>query len=1477
MQCPSCGNENREGARFCDNCGTELVAEPLPSLDARARDSASREVLVGPLPADAPSEIASRYRVKRFLGQGGRKRVYLTDDTATGTEVAVALYDTEGVGAAIQARARREADAMRKLGDHPHVVTVLDTGEDDGNPFIVSRYMPGGDVEGMLAAAGGKLDTRRAVDIAADVTRALEHAHARGVIHRDLKPANIWIDDDGRARLGDFGLATTEARARVSGGTLVGTVAYLPPEQALGEAAGPKSDLYSLGALLYEMLAGQPPFPGDDAVSIISQHLHADPVPPSRHNPEVPEALDGAILRLLAKRPDDRPENAAEARKELLAALEERPQESLEDRPANPLESLAGGVFVGRERELERLREATDAALGGRGSLQLLVGEPGIGKTRAAEELATFARVSGARVYWGRCREDEGAPAYWPWVQAIRSYARDSDPVALAWQLGAGAAEVAQLIPEVAEKLDIEPAQGSDSEEARFRLFDSVTSLLLAAARDRPLVIVLDDLHWADEPSLLLLRFAARELGSSGLLILGTYRDVELGRHHPLARVLGEISGLEGSGRIPLKGLSVGAVERYIEMTAGAPAPARLAEAVQQQTDGNPFFVGEVVRLLASEGKLTAGGDVAELQIPQGVREVVGRRLDRLSDETNESLRVAAVIGRDFEEDLVARVAEQRPEQLMNAAKEAIAERLVNDVGDGRYSFAHALVRDTLYDELSSAKRSALHERVGLAIEGICGGDLDDRLGELAHHFLAAAPRGDLGKAIDYAQRAGEQDMEQLAYEDAVDVYGRALEVLELIDEPDESLRCALLLSLGGAEAKSARVADAREAFEKAADSARSLDDTDSLVGAAIGIAMMSDAGRLDEKLVALLDESLDRIGPERTARRAALLSAKSAEMYWAASDLTESERLVDEAIEIARELDAPTTLAAALQRKVFIPTGPTAARERLAIAEEMIKLGAEWGDREAVLRGHAYRLWSALELGDVAVVDRDLSTYARLAEELRMPEHTWHTYALRSMRVLLDGDIEESEKLAQEARRAGDRAEQPLAQQYYGIQMTQIRSMQGRAGELLPAVRELAEQFPGIPAWRGGVITLAARSGDVELAHRELERFAGADFSAIPPDANWAAAMSLLAEAIALIGDTERAPRAYEELLPYEGLIVVVARAAACNGPVDRVLGTLALTMGRIDDAERHLGNAVEISTLMDDRPGMALGGLALAELLLRRDRGDDRERALQLLTDVLGTARQMGARWIVDRALRDRLEAQGLTGVDVTTSIDEMVSELEHERPDMRAHAAPDGTVAILFSDIEDSTVLTERLGDERWLQVLREHNAIFREQVARHGGYEVKSQGDGFMLAFPDPCEALECAIEVQRAFAERERDGSGVMRGGAAAEGEAPPVSFRVRMGLHTGEVISEDGDYFGKNVVLAARIAAQATGGEILVSEELRAAAAGENGNRLRFDEGHDLELKGLAGSHRVFRAEWTTESDAASSPTAPGAARTNAA
>ncbi len=514
MRCSVCGNLNRPDARFCDSCGARLEAPAEAPAPA-------------PQPAaDAPELIAGRYRVEGFLGRGGRKRVYRARDTASGDcEVAVAVFDTEGIEETVLARARREAQAMGKLGEHPHIVRILDSGEEDRVPFIVSEYVGGGDLASLLDDCDGRrLEIDRALAIAVDVCRALEHAHARGIIHRDLKPANVWLGDDDTARLGDFGLATTDRRSREAvEGMLVGTVNYLPPEQALGRSSDERSDVYSLGAMLYELLTGEPPFPGEDAVAIIGQHLNAQPVAPSLHRSEISPAIDRLVLRLLAKSPDDRPQTAAEARRAIEAAAS-APAEEPVDEPENPLSKLAGGVFVGRDAELDQMRTSLEDSLTGQGRLLLLSGDPGIGKTRTAEQLATYAGVRGARVYWGRCQESEGQPPYWPWSEALRSYVLEADPVGLRWQLGSRAADVAAIVPELADRLgDLGEPPDMETEQARFRLFDSFAGFLAGASSDRPMVIVLDDLHWADEPSLLLLRFVARRLAGTGLLLIGTY------------------------------------------------------------------------------------------------------------------------------------------------------------------------------------------------------------------------------------------------------------------------------------------------------------------------------------------------------------------------------------------------------------------------------------------------------------------------------------------------------------------------------------------------------------------------------------------------------------------------------------------------------------------------------------------------------------------------------------------------------------------------------------------------------------------------------------------------------------------------------------------------------------------------------------------------------------------------------------------
>ncbi len=1458
MECPACGKPNREGARFCDSCGFELAPlEAVPATPGDAApvnggpDASTRSDAFAPAaPEDAPDSIGDRYDVRSFLGRGGRKDVYLARDAELDRDVAVALFDTEGLGEAALARARREMQAMEKLGDHPHLVTVHDTGESDGRPYIVSRYMPGGDVQRLLASSeDGRLAVDRAIAIGIDVCRALEHAHSRGIVHRDLKPANVWLAEDDGARLGDFSLAETAARG--STGALVGTVAYLPPERALGRPAGPPSDLYSLGALLYEMVAGQPPFTGGDAVSIIGRHLNADPVAPSRHNPAVPPALDELILRLLAKSPDGRPDGAAAVREALVAVRDApaQPEKLAEAAEENPLEGLAGRVFVGREAELEELRGAADETLAGRGRLVLIAGEPGIGKTRTAEELATYAQVRGANVHWGRCHEDDGAPAYWPWMQVIRSYVREADPVALAWEMGSGAADIARVVPEVAERVgEVSGPAEADNEAARFRLFDSISSFLTSASASRPLVVVLDDLHWADEPSLLLLQFLARGLGDARLLVIGTYRDVELGRHHPLSRVLGELSGTGGASRVALHGLSGEEVRRYIEMTAGAEPAPELVWVVHDQTEGNPFFLAEVVRLLAAEGSLEAPG-AASLVIPQGVRDVVGRRLDRLDEEANKALTIGAAIGRDFDSEVLAEVAGAERETLEAALASAVSAQLLAESSPGRFRFSHALVRETLYEELSAAQRPALHRRIAEALEDLYSSDparLQRRLNEVAHHYLEGAAGGDAEKAVDYAVRAAESAAAQLGYEEAVELYERALETLELCERDDER-SCRLLVVLGEVQTRAGKLAEARGTLDRAADAALALGSTELLVRAAFGRAYVSEVGGKDDRIVEVVEAALDAVGPEDNLERARLLSWLAQEYFWV-DPQGRAKELHDAATEMARRLGDDRTLAFTLSRGAFIELDPEAARNMVAVQTEVLELARRVGDRELELRAHVLRLAGHLGLGDIAAVDSDLESYARLAAELRQPQHLWHVPLLRGMRAMIDGRFDAAEQYAAEARAGGERAQEPLAQQFFAIQAALRYRLEGRLEEIAPAIDQLAARYPAIAAWRIAAALTHADRGQLDEARAEFERIAVDDFAGIPfAAAQWITAVAILCEIAAALEDGERADKLHGLLEPFSGQTVVAGRAAACWGPIDRFLGISSATAGKLDRAVTELEDAIALSERMGDRPFLAQAHLNLARVLLDRGSPGDRERALELLDRCLDAAQEMRMRAITDQALAAKLAAQGLAGVDATTSIDEVIAAVESERPDILAYAAPDGTVTILFSDIEDSTILTERLGDERWLDLLRSHNSIFRQHLREHGGYEVKNQGDGFMLVFPQPTAALHCAIEVQRALAERAT--------------ENPDDGICVRMGLHTGEAIAEEGDFFGRNVVLAARIAGQARGGEILVSEALREQAEGEDG--LAFGEGRELELKGMAGTHTVHRAEWEAEGAAA--------------
>ncbi|MGH2542909.1 MAG: ATP-binding protein, partial [Ardenticatenaceae bacterium] len=454
-----------------------------------------------------------------------------------------------------------------------------------------------------------------------------------------------------------------------------------------------------------------------------------------------------------------------------LSALESEMRES----PRRLYGSGGAGAFIGRQSELDRLRAALDSALSGSGRLVMLAGEPGIGKTRVAQELSAVAERSGAKALWGRCYEGQGAPPYWPWVQVIRSYARECDAERLRDEMGNGASDIAGIVPEVLEHpAGFQPLPHyGESEQARFRLFDSITTFLKNASHNRPLVLVLDNLHGADKPSLLLLEYLTHELGSSRLLVLGTYRSTEVSRQHPLFDTLADLAPASGLGvyqRLQLRGLSIGDVSAFIKAVADIKPSLSIVGAIHSHTEGNPLFIQEMVRLLVQEGALIPEGAgqnrVLSISIPEGIREVIGRRLNRLSEGCAQTLSIASVIGREFGLNELERLVDHLSEdRLLEAIEEAVSARIIEGMphSSERFQFSHVLIRETLYDELTGARRARLHRRIGETLEELYGANLEPYLAQIANHFFEAARVGGAEKAIDYATRAAERDITLLA------------------------------------------------------------------------------------------------------------------------------------------------------------------------------------------------------------------------------------------------------------------------------------------------------------------------------------------------------------------------------------------------------------------------------------------------------------------------------------------------------------------------------------------------------------------------------------------------------------------------------------------------------------------------------------------------------------------------------------------
>jgi eukaryotic-like serine/threonine-protein kinase len=890
------------------------------------------------------------------------------------------------------------------------------------------------------------------------------------------------------------------------------------------------------------------------------------------------------------------------------------------------------GAFVGREPELAELLGGLDHACAGRGRLFLLVGEPGIGKSRLAEELLAHARARGARVLVGRCWEAGGAPAYWPWVQALRSYVRETGAAGLHSQLGAGAADLAQIIPELRRRSpDLPEPSSRESDGARFRLFEAASTLLLLATRDRPVVLVLDDLHAADEPSLLLLRFVAREIAASRVLVVCAYRDVDPAPRDPLSSALAELVREPQTAHIVLAGLSEREVADYIERSTGVESAARLVRVIHTETEGNPLFVAEVVRLLDAEGRIAQPD--AHLRIPPGIHAVISQRVGRLSERCRNLLVAASVMGREFGLDALARLSELSGHELLDVLDEAMAERVVGDVpgAPGRLRFGHALIRDTLYDELTPARRLQLHKAAGEALEAVYSTDLDPHLAELAQQFFAAAPAGVADKAVDYARRAGDRAAFHLAFEEAIRLYEMGL---AFVNGPDP--RCELLLARGNAQARAGNTPAAKATFREAAELADRGGLAEQLARAALGYGgrVTWEVSRDDDYLVPLLERAIAALGDDDSPLRVRLLARLAGGPLRDASYPPERKAtLSEQALAAARRIGDRTTLAYAIQGYILGHHSPEHTRRQLELATELVDVAGEVGDKERVLEGHEERLDALLELGDMSAAKLELEAMTRLAGELRQPSQEWFAAVYRALFTLLQGGLSEAEDLISTAHRLGQRALSWSAAVSYRLQLYVLRREQDRLAEVEDLVRRSVEEYPTYRIWRCVLAQLTAQLGDHAEARAILEALAADRFAAVPFDEEWLVSMGLLAEAATALGDAEHASVLYERLLPYADR-VAISYPEISTGSVAYRLGLLAAMMERWDDAERHFENALEMNRRIGARPWLAHTQEDYARMLIARGTPEARERALELLANARSNYANLGMNTFAKRA---------------------------------------------------------------------------------------------------------------------------------------------------------------------------------------------------------------------------------------------------
>jgi class 3 adenylate cyclase/tetratricopeptide (TPR) repeat protein len=905
--------------------------------------------------------------------------------------------------------------------------------------------------------------------------------------------------------------------------------------------------------------------------------------------------------------------------------------------------------FVGRVAERALLDEALKKVSSeARRHHAFIGGEPGMGKTTLASEFARYAHDDGVIVLFGGADEDLTAP-YEPWVEAVTHLVTHA-PEALLESLAPHAGSLVRLAPALGVQFPLsDPPPTSDPEAARYILFSDVASTLQAACELAPVVLVLDDLQWADTESLQLLRYVAATCELSRLLVIGIFRDSDIEMPPALDDLLVDLRREPECTRISLLGLDDLELLAMMEGAAGQEMDENglaLRDALLAETNGNPFFVGELLRHLVESGAIfqqnghwVGSTDLRVKGLPVSVREVIGQRVAQLGEEGARALEIASVMGRDFELELLMTVSERDEDCLLDVCDVAVEAALVVEVAGDRFSFVHALIEHTLYDSLVPARRASLHQAVAEAIESQTRGRTEGRVGELAYHWARAAAPENLEKAVHYAGAAGDAALTQLAPDEALRWYTQALGLLDQHDPGATRLRCSLLVGLGNAQRQTGS-SDYRETLLHAAHLAQEMDESELLVAAALANnrGLTGATGVVDAERVAVLEAASAVLEGAESAERAQLLALLASELTYC-GDLTRPRQLADQALGIARRCD-PATVAAVVSRSTTSFSIPETLTHRLALTAEALDAAQLVGDPVLQFWCGISRFITLCQAGQVAEGDVVLQLIRAISERLGQPILRWFATYFATSRALLAGDLDTAERLAMEALEIGNATGQPDALIAFAAQIGNVRICQGRAEELVDLIGQLARETPGIPGLSTFLGQIYCDLDRFDEAREVLEPYVADGFESIPKDPVWILSMSHIAYVATHLRWIEAAEVLIDRLRPFADQLVFIGSNAL--GAVSCDLGMLAGTLGHEAEAEQYFSQAAVTLELNGVAWGLAVNQLAWGQCLVNGDKPEDRSRASALLEGALESSRALGF-GLVERRSLQALETLG------------------------------------------------------------------------------------------------------------------------------------------------------------------------------------------------------------------------------------------